>query len=467
MLFNSSEFGVFLAAVLAIYYLLIPERRVRARRLFLVFASYFFYMSWSPLFGLLLLASTLLDYSVGLRLARAAVPWRRRALVALSLTGNLGLLGFFKYGTFLAENFRFVAVAFGASPSPHVFDIAVPIGISFYTFQSLSYSLDVYRRVQAPTKSLLDFALYVSFFPQLVAGPIVRSRVFLPQLAAQAKSSGPDVEYGLMRIGTGLIKKVVFADVLAGYVDPVFANPEGYTGLNLLLAVYAYAYQIYFDFSGYSDIAIGLGRLFGFRIPENFDRPYLAADPREFWRRWHISLSTWLRDYLYISLGGNRRSRGRTAVNLGVTMLLGGLWHGAAWNFLIWGAYHGVWLLIHRALAAAREPERPRLPLAVRRIATFHGVCLGWVVFRAESLPDVIAVLRGLGAWGYVATTEGGRALLILLVAVGLHTLTSRVGWRERFTRAPAWIQGVSYAAIGVLVFLFSPLTQRFIYFQF
>ena len=350
MLFNSIEFIVFLAVVLLGHFALIPRRLPRLRKGFLLVVSYGFYMAWNPPFGLLLLFSTVLDFSVAQWMERAATPGRRKALLGLSLIGNLGVLGFFKYRDFVLET---LYALFGAAlwpVQPPALDLVLPIGISFYTFQTLSYAIDVYRGSQRAARSFLDFALYISFFPQLVAGPIVRSSVFLPQLRRAPRVATYDVEAALVRIGSGLVKKVVFADVLGGYVDPVFSSPDTYGGLNLLLAVYAYAFQIYFDFSGYSDIAIGLARLFGYRIPENFDRPYLAASPREFWRRWHISLSTWLRDYLYVSLGGNRVPAVRVQLNLMITMLLGGLWHGANWNFVLWGGFHGFLLSLQRAV---------------------------------------------------------------------------------------------------------------------
>ncbi|MFP6598993.1 MAG: MBOAT family protein, partial [Deltaproteobacteria bacterium] len=468
--FNSPEFIVFLILVIALYYLAIPERMPRARTALLTVSSYLFYMAWAPPFALLLLFSTILDFNVGRRMARTEAPAMRRLLLALSITGNLGVLGYFKYGRFFAENiYRALGQDTWMVPDT-LATLVVPVGISFYTFQALSYTIDIYRRRQEPAANLLDFACFVAFFPQLVAGPIVRSRVFLPQLASRPKPNGPDVEYALMRIGTGFLKKIVFADVLAGYVDVIFDHPAGFSGFNVLLGFYAYAYQIYFDFSGYSDIAIGTARLFGFKIPENFNRPYLSANPREFWQRWHISLSTWLRDYLYISLGGNRRGPGRVYVNLALTMLLGGLWHGAAATFVFWGAFHGLWLALHRlwTTLVPADPERgPLLPKIVRQLVTFHMVCLGWVFFRAQSIGDAWVLLGRVVDPVFNMSIEGFQALVLVVLATVIHTATSVTGWRERFTAASPYLQGTAYALIATAVFLFAPPVTRFIYFQF
>jgi len=465
MLFNSVEFFLFLPLVLIAHYALVPRRSQRLRKQVLLVASYLFYMSWNPPFALLLLASTLLDFWVARRMAVVERRGARRLLLVLSLVGNLGMLGYFKYGNFLVQSFFAAVGSFWPLRPPPEMNIFLPIGISFYTFQTLSYSLDVYRRQLNPTKSLLDFAVYVSFFPQLVAGPIVRARDFLPQLEEGRCPDGPTVERGIMRIVTGLMKKVAFADVLGAYVDPVFASPGEFGGLNLLLAAYAYAYQIYFDFSGYSDIAIGLCLLFGIQIPENFNRPYLAASLREFWRRWHISLSTWLRDYLYISLGGNRGGRFFVWRNLMVTMVLGGLWHGAAWTFVLWGFYHGVLLIVNRVVAEAAGP--PRTPRWVRQIVTFHLVCIGWVFFRAQSLADALTVFERIATMGleFAYWREGGQMGLVFLVAVTVHICWLR--WRDALLRMPAWAQGGLYGLVLVWTFLFSEGSQRFIYFQF
>jgi D-alanyl-lipoteichoic acid acyltransferase DltB (MBOAT superfamily) len=467
MVFNSLEFAVFLAIVLILYFGVVPASLERVRKLVLLIASYVFYASWNPSFTLLLFGSTILDYSLGLRMANEQSPLRRRWLLGLSLLGNLGVLGFFKYGGFLREQFQSLAVLFGmGDPIQQPWNIVLPVGISFYTFQTLSYSIDVYRGVQPPTRSLLDFALFVSFFPQLVAGPIVRSKEFLPQLEGLKQVRPDDVEEGLVRIFAGLLKKVVLADTLGEYVDEVFASVFSYQGPNLLLAIYAYAFQIYFDFSGYSDLAIGLAQLFGFRISDNFNRPYLATSPREFWQRWHISLSTWLRDYLYISLGGNRGTTLRTYVNLALTMLLGGLWHGASWNFVIWGAFHGTWLAAHRFWTGGRSEASTRW-LWLKRFATFHVVCVGWVFFRAETLEKALLVFSRLPSWEWISESFASVAAVLLAISITLHLSGDPRRLRRRYRELPASLQGLGYGLIAVLVFLFSPSEGRFIYFQF
>jgi alginate O-acetyltransferase complex protein AlgI len=468
MLFNSVEFLAFLLLVLLIHFAVVPRRCWRARKAVLVGASYLFYMNWNPFFGLLLLTSTLCDFGLGLAIERASGLARRRAYVAVSVVVNLGILGFFKYGAFVAANASRLLEPLLGPHDPVLLDVLLPVGISFYTFESLSYTIDVYRGLPA-SRSLLDFALFLSFFPHLVAGPIVRPAAFLPQTERPRLVRGRDVEAGLARIATGLAKKVLFADVLGSYVDAAFATPSLYGGANALLAIYAYAFQIYFDFSGYTDMALGLATLFGFTLPENFDRPYLASGPRDFWRRWHISLSTWLRDYLYVPLGGNRGSRARTYVNLFLTMLLGGLWHGAAWTFVLWGGYHGVLLAGERLLFRDRAATLPdRVPLLVKRLVTFHLVCLGWVLFRAPSLEIAGTMLATVGAWRpFVLTRDGSLALVLVPVALLLHLGWRGVDVRRWLVARPAWVQGLAYVALAVAVFLFTPATTGFIYFQF
>jgi alginate O-acetyltransferase complex protein AlgI len=468
VLFNSLEFLVFLLLVLAVYYGAMPRRWWAARKVLLVVASYLFYMNWNPYFGAILLASTVSDFTLGRVIERAVTPRRRRLCVAASVCVNLGILCFFKYGNFLVTNGASLLSLFGDRVTPPVLAIALPIGISFYTFESLSYVIDVYRGMPA-SRNFLDFALFLSFFPHLVAGPIVRPSAFLPQLLRPPRIDGPLVEAALARIATGLVKKVVFADTFGAYVDSVYGSGHPVGTLNTLLAVYCYAFQIYYDFSGYTDMALGLAMLFGFSLPENFDRPYLATSPRDFWRRWHISLSTWLRDYLYIPLGGNRRSPARTHLNLLLTMLLGGLWHGAAWSFVLWGGYHGLLLSIQHLVAprpSRREPVGARL--WVQRVLTFHLVCFGWILFRSSSLGVMRRILDGFASnLPYAPTRAASLALLLLPLAVLLHATGSGNGARGWFVRLPPWAQGAAYAGVLALVFCFSPATAGFIYFQF
>ncbi|HKX46709.1 MAG TPA: MBOAT family O-acyltransferase, partial [Planctomycetota bacterium] len=380
MNFDSPEFLVFLPAVVLAYALL--AGRLRSRHALLLAASYLFYMSWSWRYAGLIAFSTLLDYAIALRLGREERTRSRHLLLLASLVVNLGLLGLFKYFNFFADSADGLVHWLGLDwELPH-HQLLLPVGISFYTFQTLSYTIDVYWRRLEPERDLVRFALFVSFFPQLVAGPIVRAADFLPQLRADRDATAERVRWGLARIFRGLAKKVLVADLLASLaVDRVFAEPEAFGSLGLALALYAYAFQIYADFSGYSDIAIGAAALLGFRIPENFDRPYRARNVREFWTRWHISLSTWLRDYLYIPLGGNRGDKLRTARNLLLTMGLGGLWHGAAWNFVLWGVYHGVLLVLARGIARGGAPASAAR-VWFERAVCFHLVLFGWLLFR-------------------------------------------------------------------------------------
>jgi len=468
MLFNSVEFLAFLLLVVLVHFVVVPRRCWRARKAVLVVASYLFYMNWNPFFGLLLLTSTLCDFGLGLAIESARSLARRRFYVVVSVCVNLGILGFFKYGAFVAGTASTLLAPLLGPHDPPLLDVLLPVGISFYTFESLSYTIDVYRGLPA-SRNLLDFALFLSFFPHLVAGPIVRPAAFLPQTKHAPTIRGHDVEAGIARIAMGLVKKVLFADTLGTYVDVVFAAPDVYGGANALLAVYAYAFQIYFDFSGYTDMALGLAMLFGFSLPENFDRPYLASGPRDFWRRWHISLSTWLRDYLYVPLGGNRRGPARTYVNLFITMLLGGLWHGAAWTFVLWGGYHGVLLATERLLFRGRAAGLPgRVPLVVKRLLTFHLVCLGWVIFRAPSLPVAGAVLGAIASWTpFVVTRAGSLALMLVAIAMLLHVARSGGDLRRWFVARPPWLQGLAYVGVAIVVFLFTPATTGFIYFQF
>jgi alginate O-acetyltransferase complex protein AlgI len=471
MLFNSLYFAIFLVAVLVAYHVVL--RPFGARKTFLLAASWFFYATWSPGFLGLLIATTWVDFHLAQAIYRRR--WeeggverpdgkaRARPLLVASLALNLGLLAFFKYGRFFWTS---AAALAPLGPLPGFLAVVVPLGISFYTFHSISYVIDTYRGLRPPTRSFRDFALYVAFFPQLVAGPITRWGFFGPQLVAPPAVGWSDVERALMYLARGYVKKVVFADSLGAFVDAVYDGALDTGAVEGWLVLYAYAFQIYFDFSGYTDIAWGVAGLVGFRLPENFRHPYLAESPADFWRRWHISLSTWLRDYLYVALGGNRRGRLRTYLNLLVTMLLGGLWHGAAWTFVLWGAFHGVWLALHRFVTEA-FPGPPRTPRWLRRAVTFHLVCVGWVLFRAPDLRIAGAIFRSFrsGLPLYDPFPVGPA----LLVAVGLvtHALAERIDFERAWLRAPAVLQGAAYAVVVVALGLFGAQTARFIYFQF
>jgi alginate O-acetyltransferase complex protein AlgI len=414
-----------------------------------------------------------MDYLIAARMFRAQGR-RRRLWLVFTLASNLGILAVFKYGNFALENLApFVpSLAEHLRAQGPLLPVEIPVGISFYTFQSLSYTLDVYLRRSAPCRSLVDFALYVAFFPQLVAGPIVRSTEFLPQLARLEDPRAEEVAEGLQRFIFGLFKKVVLADNAALFVDRVFADPGGHSGLLLLGATYAFALQIYLDFSAYTDMAIGAARAFHLRLPENFDAPYLSSSITDFWRRWHISLSSWLRDYLYIPLGGSRKGPGRTYVNLLLTMLLGGLWHGASWSFVLWGGYHGALLALERRFPRLQGAEDAGpLERTVRTLITLHLVCLGWIFFRCGSLAGIkIFLVRLFTAWE--APAEGAAVALGWSAALFAILLLQVVGRRRSlglrlWERAPAALQGAALATVLLLVAVYRVSENAFIYFQF
>jgi D-alanyl-lipoteichoic acid acyltransferase DltB (MBOAT superfamily) len=422
MLFNSLTFVLFFCVVLAL------QRRLphRAQNVFLLAASLFFYGSWNATLVWLIVFSATVDYGCGRAIeARRGTPLARRFLL-LSIATNLGLLGWFKYAGFFVESFVDLAQSVGLSVGGPALEIILPVGISFYTFQSMSYSIDVYRGEQRACRDYLDFLLYVSFFPQLVAGPIERARRLLPQIQEPRPRLGlGDTVEGIKLIAVGVLQKVAIADALARTVDRTFARPAEMDTLALVLGVYAFAVQIYCDFSGYSKIARGTARLLGIRLVRNFDEPYLAASITDFWRRWHVSLSAWLRDYLYIPLGGNRKGAGRTYVNLMVTMLLGGLWHGASWNFVLWGGLHGLYLAGHKLLGRESAGASP-VKRVLGTLATFHLVCFAWIFFRAETFADAGAYVAGLFSGGFATSAAQLEVLFYLGASLALDVLLSR-----------------------------------------
>jgi alginate O-acetyltransferase complex protein AlgI len=464
MLFNTTRFFVFLAVVLALFYAL-PQR---FRKYLLLAASYFFYASWNPKFIALLLTLTAIDYTAGLWLERTAEPVRRRAILIASLAANLGFLGFFKYYNFAASN---IALALGKPAHSFWLDIVLPLGISFHTFQSISYVVDVYRGQQQVVRNPIDYALFICFFPQLVAGPIVRARDFFRDLYHWSAPAADEVSRGLFLIALGLTKKMAFADQFAAVANAYFGNLAANPGrLTAWCGVFAFGLQIYFDFSGYTDMAIGMAKLLGFHFPVNFRRPYLARSITDFWHRWHISLSTWLRDYLYIPLGGNRHGRWMTYRNLMLTMLLGGMWHGASWNFLIWGGYHGVLLSMERAIRGRREErEGWTLLYPLQAIFTFGLVLVGWVFFRAADLRQSLQVIGQMFAGGpgtmLLQPWHIGLALVALVVAIAEEQ------WEavERLMTAPAWAYAAGLAVMLFCLDIFGVIDASipFIYFQF
>jgi D-alanyl-lipoteichoic acid acyltransferase DltB (MBOAT superfamily) len=469
MLFQTPLFLVFLALVVTGAALL--QARRRARHAFLLAASCLFYMAWSAkLFGLLA-GSILLDYGLGLALGRAASGRLRRALIVTSLVGQLGLLGLFKYYDFFVVNFNSLLEPLGLPGSLRLLHLVLPVGISFYTFQSLSYTIDVYRGRLAPCRSLVDFALFVTFFPQLVAGPIVRASEFLPQLERPATPTDAGAREGLYLFAKGLVKKVLFADVLATYfVDPVFARPESFGGAWMLVAVYAFRFQIYGDFAGYSDMAIGCGKMMGYWLPTNFRSPFKAASFRDSWARWHITLGSWFRDYVFFPLGGTRCGLALSTFNILFTMTLVGLWHGAAWTFIAWGAYHGVLLAGERLwrlkVAKGREPRTWTLPLRV--FAVFQVTTVASLFFRAPDMATVGSMTRRLGA-ATVGPEVPPWAALLFVVAVATHFAPERFKQdvSATFVRLPAVAQGALLAAVLAAASLVLDQTNPFYYFQF
>lgn len=467
MLFNSTAFVQFFAAFLLLHYLC--RHHLTARNLLVVGASYLFYGWWDYRFLSLLLITSVLDYAVALAIARTPQPRGRRGWLLLSLVINLGLLGFFKYYDFFAESLVAALRPLGVSASVRSLNIILPVGISFYTFQSMSYAIDVYRGSMPATHNLLNFLAYVSFFPQLVAGPIERGAHLLPQFERANSITTAMLAEGLWLTLWGLFKKVVVADNLAPLVDMVFNQPRVSAPL-VLLGSLAFAFQVYGDFSGYSDIARGIGRILGFDIMFNFQRPYFAADLREFWRRWHISLSTWLRDYLYISLGGNRRGPARTCVNLFLTMLLGGLWHGAAWNFVLWGAWHGAGLIVCRWWTQRAAGPRTPLPRWLGWTLTSIFVLYGWLLFRATSLGQIASFTRGLLDWSAPAWTGS----YLVNLAVFTAPIVALEIWQEKRKNTlvilglPLWKQAILQGLLAFAILLFWERTAApFIYFQF
>lgn len=472
MLFNSLEFAFFFVAVFFVYSIL-PHR---AQNRWLLVASYVFYGAWDWRFLGLIVLSTVVDYHVGIWLSETENPRRRRRLVVISAVTNLGILGVFKYAGFFADSFSQLLGAIGVTPQPFTLDVVLPVGISFYTFQTMSYTIDVYRRRIEPTRGFFDFALFVAFFPQLVAGPIERARRLLPQIVEPRRIDLEGIRAGTWLVLWGLFKKVVISDNIAALVNAVYAPGASPEAPEVVLGTYAFAVQIYCDFSGYTDIARGIGRILGFDLMLNFRLPYIARNPSDFWRRWHISLSTWLRDYLYITLGGNRHGRGRTYRNLSLTMLLGGLWHGAAWNFVIWGAYHGLLLAVHRACRPWLERSTPTSAVgrwlwhAASVFVTFHLVCFGWLLFRVESMAqagDLLSQLLGPWHAGLIASWLLPFATLAApLVLMQIAQAVS--GDLEVVRRIPLPLRAVVYAALVLAIVVFGEdFGQPFIYFQF
>lgn len=473
MLFNSFQFAYFFALLFPLYWLI--ARYYRLQNLLLLAAGYYFYANWNPKFLSLLIISTVMDYLCGIAVDRIETPSKRKAFVGLSMALNLGMLGYFKYYNFFADSLQVALARMGLNVPLAQLEVVLPIGISFYTFQSMSYVIDVYRKDIKPTRNFIEFATFVSFFPHLVAGPIMRPTTLLPQVSNPRRFNLQQFYQGAYLIFWGLTKKVVVADNLATIVNDLFGRWETIDGGLSLLAIYAFAFQIYCDFSGYTDAARGIAKCLGFELALNFNLPYFAANPKEFWARWHISLSTWLRDYLYIPLGGNRGGKVMVYRNLMLTMIIGGLWHGAAWTFVLWGFYQGILLVGHRLAEPYLQRIRPTDPIdracwkGLRIFVTFHFVCFGWLIFRATSVAQVIGMTRAIierpaipPASFLVPVTL---VVLPLLIYQFVQYMTKDL---DVIFRTPWYVRSVFYTACFYAFILAGQFGGgQFIYFQF
>ena len=470
MLFNTVQFFLFFVIVLALHYTL-PRG---LRKYLLLAASYFFYMSWNPVFVVLLLTLTVTDYVSALMMERFETGRQKKLFLILSLAVNLAFLGFFKYYNFLAG---IVAQIAGVPPQPWRLGIILPLGISFHTFQSMSYLVDVYRGQQKAIRNPIDYALFIAFFPQLVAGPIVRAREFFEGVYNWRTPNDEERLRGVLLMVLGLVKKMALADQFAAIADAYFKNPVAQPGIVAAwCGTGSFAMQIFFDFSGYTDMAIGMALLLGFHFPVNFRRPYLAFSITDFWHRWHMSLSRWLRDYLYIPFGGNRGAPWKTYRNLLLTMLLGGLWHGASWNFVFWGGYHGSLLAIEKAIGREHFEQRPSLWIyPLRALITFVLVCVGWVFFRAATLPESGYVLRQM----FVGARVGSITIIplwlryLVVVSLLIAILEERYEWMDWLSRGRSWNATLAYAVTMIVLLFCAELfgvvdkTVPFVYFQF
>jgi alginate O-acetyltransferase complex protein AlgI len=474
MLFNSFQYLFFFVTIIISYYLL-PRKY---RWMLLLAGSYFFYMSWKPMYILLIVFSTLVDYTVGLKMAKTDNRKLRVRYLVTSLVVNLGLLFVFKYFNFFNSSVIDFLNSLGIEANPVKLDVLLPVGISFYTFQTLSYTIDIYNKKIKPEKHFGKFALYVSFFPQLVAGPIERASNLLPQFKVFKNATRKDFIAGFSQVIFGLFKKIVVADTAAIYVNSIYQYPEINNGLTLTIATYAFAFQIYCDFSGYSDIAIGSARMLGYDLMDNFKLPYFSKNITEFWRRWHISLSSWLKDYLYIPLGGNRKGNIFTYRNLMITMLLGGLWHGASWNFVIWGGINGLALALEK-FTGVRNIDRIANKNIISKGAfaflTFNIIALTWVFFRAETLKKATDILSIIGTnfWTGGLAIKDTRVFMNLIIGIGFLFVLEYFFLRKRnfnnfiLEKKLPFIIIFNTILIIIMVLMGVSEGSQFIYFQF
>ena len=488
MLFNTIEFVIFFIVVLSAI-VIIKNRKFQ--HLFLLIASYFFFYYSSNYLIVLLIASTILDFYVGKAIWDTKDVTKKKILLIISLAGNLGLLGFFKYADFAILQFNFLGEYFNLANEIPFLNLALPIGISFYTFQTISYTVDIYRGKLKPSESFKEFAIFVAFFPQLVAGPIIRAVDFLPQLREKIEVGGgnlkqiiihnSNLKLGVTIMAFGFLKKMFFADNIAPLVNDVFSNPIGLDSFTIILGAIAFGIQIYGDFSGYTDIAIGAALILGFKLPINFNKPYFATSPSDFWRRWHISLSTWLRDYLYIPLGGSKKSHSRTYLNLAAVMFLGGLWHGASWNFVIWGMLHGVYLTIHRLILNKfpflKENRffKSKIGKIVSILVTQYFVFLAWIPFRVQDTDNMLYSMQKYifldfeisSTFDFMLTQKYSIGLIILFVV--LHYVAYRkANLVERIANFKLRYWGIFLMIIALaILFFYEGNPENFIYFKF
>jgi len=474
MLFNSFIFFIFLGVVLPVFYLL-PGKK--SKNLFLLVVSYFFYGYWDWRFCLLLMFTTVIDFFIGQRLFETTDAGKKKLLLVISLIINLGILGFFKYYNFFVQSFQDVSSLFGVKLDYLHLNIILPVGLSFYIFHNISYIVDVYKNKIQPTKDFVDFGLFVVFFPQLVAGPIGRAAVLLPQLSRKLHPTKSQIQQGIVLIISGLFRKVMLGDTTGRFVDYIFEDLESYKSIEIICGLILFTVQIYADFSGYSLIATGTAKLFGVELMKNFDQPYLSRNIAEFWTTWHISLSTWLRDYLYIPLGGNRKGEWRTYVNLMITMLLGGLWHGASWNFVVYGGLHGIYLSIHRYFvknkkSRAQEIDFLNMNTVISILFTFFIVTFSRIFFRSTSWDSTQLFFSKMINWEHseYAWWFAGITMTYLVLIFALDIL-------EYKTREQAFILNIKSKPFrnGILTglfaltlfFMFQTKTTPFIYFKF
>ncbi|WP_411031895.1 MBOAT family O-acyltransferase [Spongiimicrobium sp. 3-5] len=471
MLFNSLGFIVFLGIVLALYYA--PLFSWTGKKLMLLLASYVFYGLWNPPLILLLWISTMVDWTAGNKLAKEERPNIRKMWLLLSLVVNLGFLAFFKYGDFLLENFVGIASGLGVEFEAAPMDIILPMGISFYTFQTMSYTIDIYKRKIGPAKTFLDFALYVTFFPQLVAGPIVRAKDLITQFYEAKKATTKQFIWGLFLLTIGLFQKVVLADtLLSGTADSVFGSKEILNVWDAWSGTLAFSGQIFFDFAGYSTCAIGIALLLGIVLPDNFMYPYASIGFSDLWKRWHISLSTWLRDYLYIPLGGNRHGITRMYVALMLTMLLGGLWHGAAWTFVVWGALHGIYLVVERLLRNVVKIRITTWNGILLALLTYTLVNFTWVFFRAREFitaKNMVASMLFMNDEGtkILGTFDIIKIFTVISVLFLCHWFMRNTNLKQVGQKTPSWLLGTVWAAMFFLICMAQGSGEQFIYFQF